>query len=193
MKLPKLRAADKYLGLYIFDFGDHAGVGFTAEEVAELLDSEKYKHGKAYKINRASPDGTMELKGVCAENFQLEAGMFFYADDPKTAKENYKRLINWAVSMAPPCRAKVHLAEYGIDKYAVAIIYPAEYDAEISRWLLDGKYKTSGAVEGGIGGVQRYYEEIPTVLERHQLFAKSVWQSRSGKELLDHVAMAVQR
>ena len=95
--------------------------------------------------------------------------------------------------MAPPCRAKVHLAEYGIDKYAVAIIYPAEYDAEISRWLLDGKYKTSGAVEGGIGGVQRYYEEIPTVLERHQLFAKSVWQSRSGKELLDHVAMAVQR
>ena len=37
MKLPKLDNPDRYKGLYIFDFGDHAGVGFTAEEVAELL------------------------------------------------------------------------------------------------------------------------------------------------------------
>ena len=41
MKLPKLERPDRYQGLYVFDFGDHAGVGFTAEEVAELLDSEK--------------------------------------------------------------------------------------------------------------------------------------------------------
>ncbi len=41
MKLPELEKAEKYVGLYIFDFGDHAGVGFTAEEVAELLESEK--------------------------------------------------------------------------------------------------------------------------------------------------------
>ncbi len=193
MKLPKLQTPEKYVGLYVFDFGDHAGVGFTAEEVAELLDSEKYKNGKVYKIHRAYPDGTMELRGVRAENFQLEAGMFFYADNPQTAQADYKKLINLAVTMAPPCRAKVHLAEYGIDKYAVAIIYPAECDDEISAWLLAGDYKTSGAVEGGISAVQRYYEEKPAVLERHQLFAKSAIESRTGEDLLAHVKMAVQR
>jgi hypothetical protein len=193
MQLPKLQKPDKYVGLYVFDFGDHAGVGFTAEEVAELLDSEKFKDGKVYKIHRAYPDGTMELKGVRTENFQLEAGMFFYADNPQTAQADYKKLISLAVRSAPPCRAKVHLAEYGIDKYAVAVIYPAEYDDEISAWLLAGDYKTSGAVEGGIGAVQRYYEERPTLLERHQLFAKSAIESRTGQELLAHVKMAVQR
>ncbi|MHC4121894.1 MAG: hypothetical protein ACYSWO_30885 [Planctomycetota bacterium] len=47
MKLPKLEDNEKYVGLYVFDFGDHAGLGFTAREVAELLESEKYKNGKA--------------------------------------------------------------------------------------------------------------------------------------------------
>ncbi len=193
MKLPKLQMPEKYVGLYIFDFGDHAGVGFTAEEVAELLDSEKYKTGKVYKIHRAYPDGRMELKGVRAENLQLEAGMFFYADNPQTAQGDYKKLINLAVRTAPPCRTKVHLAEYGTDKYAVVIIYPAEYDDEISAWLLADDYKTSGAVEGGISAIQRYYQEKPTVLERHQLFAKSTTESRTGQELLARVKIAIQR
>ena len=81
MKLPELRKPEKYAGLYIFDFGDHVGVGFTAEEVAELLESEKYKDGKVYKIHRAYPDGKLELKGVTAATFALEAGMFFYSTD----------------------------------------------------------------------------------------------------------------
>ena len=153
----------------------------------------KFKNGKVYKIHRAYPDGRMELKGVRAENFQLEAGMFFYADNPQTAHADYKKLINLAVRTSPPCRAKVHLAEYSIDKYAVAIIYPAEYDDEISAWLLAGDYKTSGVVEGGIGAVQKYYQENPTVLERHQLFAKSAIESRTGEELLAHVKKAIQR
>ena len=74
MNLPELEKPEKYVGLYIFDFGDHAGVGFTAEEIAELLESEKYKDGKVYKIHKAYPDGRLEIKGVTRETFQLEAG-----------------------------------------------------------------------------------------------------------------------
>ena len=83
MKLPKLEKPDKYVGLYVFDFGDSSGVGFTAEEVAELLESEKFQDCKAYKIHRAYPDGRLELKGVRREIFQLEAGILFYALGPK--------------------------------------------------------------------------------------------------------------
>ena len=89
MKLPELEKPEKYAGLYIFDFGDHVGVGFTAREVAELLESEKYSHGKVYKIHRAFPDGKLELKGVTVETFQLEAGMFFYSSEPDTARRDF--------------------------------------------------------------------------------------------------------
>jgi hypothetical protein len=193
MKLPKLQNSEKYVGLYIFDFGDHSGVGFTAEEVAELLESEKYKDGKVYKIYRAYPDGRLELKGVPAQTFQLEAGMFFYSSALETARGDFKKLVGLVVGTAPPCRAKVHLVKYDDDKFAVAIIYPAEYDDEVSSWFLDGQYKTSGAAEGGIEAVQRYYDYKPEILDRHQLFGKSESISRTGQELLTGLKLAVQR
>jgi hypothetical protein len=188
-----LHKPDRYVGLYIFDFGDHAGVGFTAEEVAELLESERFRHGKVYKIHRAFPDGRLELKGVPAETFQLEAGMFFYSQDVETAQDDFKRLTDLAVSVTPPCRAKVHVAKYADDKFAVALIYPAEYDHEISSWLKHADYRTAGAAEGGVGAVQLYYDAAPEVLDRRQLFGKSELQSRSGAELLASVKLAVQR
>jgi len=193
MKLPELEKPGKYVGLYVFDFGDHTGVGFTAEEVAELLESEKYKHCKVYKIHKAYPDGTLELKGMLAQTFQLEAGMFFYSSDLGTAKHDFKQLVNLAVESAPPCRAKVHLAKHNDNKFVTALIYPAEYDDEVSDWLLDGEYKTSGAAQGGISAVQRYYDYKPQLLDRHQLFAKPKYQSRTGEQLLASVKLAVQR
>jgi hypothetical protein len=193
MKMPKLQKPDKYVGLYIFDFGEHTGVGFTAEEVAELLESERYKDCKVYKIHRAYPDGRLELKGVRPEIFQLEAGMLFYSSDIETARRDFKELVNLAVRTAPPCRAKVHLAKYDDGRFVTAIIYPAEYDDEISRWLLDSEYKTCGAAEGGIEAVQRYYDVNWQVLDRHQLFGRSELVSRSGEELLSCVKLAVQR
>jgi hypothetical protein len=193
MKLPKLRNSDKYVGLYVFDFGEHTGVGFTAPEVAELLESEKHKDGKVYKIHNAHPDGKLELKGIPAQIFQLEAGMVFYSTDLKTAEHDFKQLVNLAVSTTPPSRAKVHLAKYGDDKFATALIYLAEYYDEMSRWLLDGRYKTNGAADGGTGAVQRYYDQMPEVLQRHQLFAKAPFESRTGEKLLASVKLAVQR
>ena len=177
----------------MFDFGDHAGVGFTAEEVAELLESERYKDGKVYKIHRAYPDGRLELKGVSAEKFQLEAGIFFYSRDEATARADFKRLVNLAVRTAPPCRAKVHMAKHANDEYVVALIYPAEYDDEVSSWLLEGEYRTAGEVEGGVGAVERYYQAKPEILDRHQLFGASENVSRTGEELLVATARAVQR
>jgi hypothetical protein len=193
MRLPRLEKPDRYEGLYVFDFGDHAGVGFTAEEVAELLESERYKAGKVYKIHRAHPDGRLELKGVPAEKFQLEAGMFFYSQDEKTSRADFKRLVNLAVRTTLPCRAKLQLAKYADDRYAVAMIYPAEFDDEVSSWLLAGEYRTAGEVEGGAGAVERYYDAKPQILERHQLFGASENISRTGEELLTSVARAVQR
>jgi hypothetical protein len=193
MKLPQVKNADRYVGLYVVDFGEHTGLGFTAEEVAELLDSEKLRDVKVYKIHNAYPDGRMELKGVPPERFQAEAGMFFHAADEATARDDYKRLIDLAVLQSPPARAKVHMARYDDGRWVTALIYPAEYDDEFSRWLLDGDYRTAGEVEGGIGAVTRYYGDAAEVVERHQLFGASSFESRTGAELLAATAVAVQR
>jgi hypothetical protein len=179
--------------LYVFDFGDHAGVGFTAEEVAELLDSERYRDGKVYKIYRAYPDGRLEIKGVPAGRFELESGMFFYASDEDTARGDFQRLVNLAVRAAPPCRAKVHLARCADDRLVVALIYPAEHEEEVSSWLLEGEFRTAGPAQGGVGAVQQYYQGQPDVLERHQLFGTGEDISRSGEELLACVMRVVQR
>ena len=173
MKLPQMKNADKYKGLYAVDFGDHSGVGFTAEEVAELLESERFRDIKVYKIYKAYPDGTVELKGTPAEIFQLEMGMFFYSADENQAQQDYKRLVNVAVRTAPPGRAKVHLAKYADDKFVTALIYPAEYNEEFSDWLSKADYKTAGSAEGGIKAVKRYYDADARILQQHQLFGES--------------------
>ena len=64
------------------------------------------------------------------------------------------------------------------------MIYPAEYNNEVSRWLLDGDYKTQGAAEGGFSVVKRYYQSGAEILERHQLFGRFEAISRKGEELL---------
>jgi len=193
MKLPEIKNTKKYVGLYIIDFGDHCGVGFTAREVAELLQSEKFKDIKVYKIYNALPDGKMELKGVRNETFELEIGMFFYSGDLDTAKGDFDRLITLAVQNAPPSRAKVHLAKYDDSRYVTAVIYPAEYNDEISSWLTDGEYRTAGTAEGGLDALQRYYDSKLEILEHHQLFGESTFADRSGEELLKNIKIAVQR
>jgi len=193
MKLPKLEKPDKYVGLYVVDFGESSSVGFTAEEVAEILESEKFKDCKAYKIHRAYPDGRLELKGVRRDIFQLETGMLFYSADVDTARTDYKRLVKIGVETDVPCRAKINLAKISDDKYVTALIYPAEYDDEMSRWLLEHNYKTAGQVEGGVSAVTQYYQAKPEIIERHQLWPSSTIESRTGEELLAATKIAVQR
>jgi hypothetical protein len=193
MKLPEVKNPQQYKSLYVVDFGDHSGVGFTAQEVAELLESEKFKDVKVYKIYKAYPDGRMELKGTPSEIFQLEAGMFFYESDEQSARRDFKKLISSAVGFAPPAKAKVHLAQYDAEKFVTAIIFPAELNDEFGQWLSDMDYKTSGAAEGGIEATERYYADGPQILERHQLFAAEQIESKTGAELLAATKMAIVR
>ncbi len=184
MNLPEVKNADKYTGLFVVDFGDHCGVGFVAEEVAELLESEQFTEVQIYQVHRANPDGTMELKGVNKETFQLEAGMFFYAADADTAQDDYQKLLAWSGKQLPPARCKIQLSSTD-NVHLVALIYPAEFDNAFSQWLLDGNYRTAGQIEGGTSAVQRYYDTEPVVLDRKQLWPVSSIESLHGEVLME--------
>ena len=192
MKLPEIKNADQYTGLFVVDFGDHCGVGFTAEEVAELLESEQFADVQVYQVHRANPDGTIELAGVNKGTFQLEVGMFFHANDAETAQDDYQRLLAWSDAQSPPARCKVQLADAD-NAHLVALIYPAEFDDAFSRWLLDGNYRTTGQVEGGTGSVQRYYDATPDIIERTNLWPASSIESLHGEVLMEATNRAIVR
>jgi hypothetical protein len=174
MKLPHTEQPEKYIGLYIIDFGDHSGVGYTADETAELLESEQHSEAKVYKIDRAYPDGRMELHGVTRDRFLAESGMFFHGRDEASAKRDYQQILDWSRRQPPPCRTKLQLAGTGGQAVLLALIYPAENEQEISEWLRDSGFRGDGPVDAGISQVSRYYQAGYDILAREQLWpAKS--------------------
>jgi hypothetical protein len=199
MKLPQVSQPERYRGLYVFDFGEWAALGYTAEEIAMLLESEQYRDGKVYKIHRANPDGSLELRGLSRERFQFESGLFFYRSELPAARADHEALAGLARSRPPPCRAKLQLADFGplaADerlRFAVALIFPAEYEDEIGAWLADADYQGGDLAEGGISLVTRYYEQHKTILERKQLWSQAAIPTRSREEVYANVRRAVQR
>jgi hypothetical protein len=197
MKLPDLSQPDRYRGLYVFDFGEWTAVGYSAEEIAVLLEREQYRTGKVYKIVRTSPDGQMELRGIPTERWHVESGMFFNRADLDAARADFAELQRLAETRGTPCRAFAHLADRGVAagraRYATALIYPAEYEDEMARWLLDAHYQGGDTVEGGISHVTNYQAESKTILQRQQLWSRPAIPSRSSEEVLRSVRTAVQR
>jgi hypothetical protein len=197
MKLPALDHPPSYQGLYVYDFGAWSAVGYTAEEIAVLLEDQDYRGGKVYKIHRAHPNGQMELKGVSSDRFELESGLFFYRDELSTARADFRTLCESAEETALPCRAFVQLAdrreESGSQRYVTALVYPAEYDDDVSQWLLDRNYAGGDTVEGGVSHVTDYYGESHEVIARRQLMSEAFRRSRPAAEVLASVRRAVQR
>lgn len=195
MKLPKLTDPTRYAGLYVVDFGEQTAVGYTAREVEVLLDHEEYRDCRVYKIHRAQPDGTLELKGVDARRFQVEEGMFFHRRDKERARADFEALRRLAEEVVPPCRAKLRLArtEGAEPGFVVALIYPAEYSEEIGRWLLDADYAGGDYVEGGVSHVSDFYETRCETLAREQIWGSEDGVSRSAEQVLATTHVAVQR
>lgn len=194
MRLPELESPDKYAGLYVFTFGDRTAVGYTADEIAILLESEKYADGKVYRIHRALPDGTMELQGVPRETFFKEDGLFFYRGSLDAARADFTELAALAEETRPPCRMKLHLAEIPAagHRTCTAIIFPAEYTHEVADWLNRIGYEGGDLVEGGPSQVTDYYAAGAIVVERRQLWSAAS-RSRPAEEVLATTHLAVQR
>ena len=192
MKLPQTQTPEKYVGLYVIDFGTQCAMGYTAEEAAALLETQEYAGVKVYKIYRAYPDGRMELQAVTPQRFQSESGMFFHCRDEKSGQQEYRQLLRWSQEEPPPCRAKLQLAKEA-DGMLLALIYPAEYEQEISRWLAASGFQGSGLVDAGVSQVSRYYQRNLAMVQREQLWPVESLQSRSLEELKACVGMELQR
>jgi len=195
MKLPELDNPQRYEGLYIFDFEGQIGVGYTAREIEILLESEKYRDGKVYKIHRAYPDGRLEIKGISNQVFQAESGMFFHSRDQQQAQRDYQQLLGLAQAGEFPCRAKMHLSRVQSQqetKYVVALIYPAEYEQDVSAWLLRTGYSGGESASGGTSEVADYYAHYER-MDSFQLWGVLDGTTRDAAQVLADVGRAVVR
>jgi len=193
MKLPQTEHPQKYAGLYVIDFGDQCAIGYTAEEVAILFDSEQLTHAKAYKIHRAQPDGTMDLRGITRTRFNLESGMFFHCHDQPIGQKYFQQLNDDYTEHPPPCRCQLQLAQTPQNQTLITLIYPAEYDDEMGRWLQDLNFNPPGSVDAGISQVTNYYSADCQILQKQQLWPAKSRQTRSREELLATLNLAIQR
>lgn len=195
MKLPALDNPSRYTGLFVVDFGDQTAVGYTAAEVAILMEADAYRHAKVYKIHRALADGTMELAGIAPEQLPTEDALFFSRVDASRARADFEMLKGAAEREPAPVQAKLNLARIEAAElpHVVALIYPAEFDDAMAHWLSSIDYQGGDEVEGGIRVLDRYYQSRRVILEQYPLRGTFDGVSRSAEEVLASTHLAVQR
>jgi hypothetical protein len=194
MKLPAVDDPTRFQGLYVFDFGKWTALGYTADEVALLLESEQYRDGRVYRIERVRPDGHMELRGVSRERFQLESCLSFPRCDEEAARADFAELCRLAADDPPPCRAYVHLAAAeGGPGYMTVLMFPAEYEPDVGNWLTRLDYQGGDLAEGGISHASNYYAMAKRILDRGQLAPRRDRGSRSRDEVYASIRQVVQR
>ena len=195
MNLPKLDNPSAYVGHYVVDFGSQCAVGYTAAEVAALLESERFSEVDVYRIVRASPDGGMELVGVPAARFQMEDIFLFVSRRDVEARRDFEQLCELSERETLPARAAIQLAHWSAtahERFGVAMIYPAEFEHAFSQYLLGQQYSGGEVVEAGPSVLARYRREA-TVLQRVQRWGRDDLTSRPARQVLAELDRPIQR
>ena len=194
--LPRLDDPTRYAGLYVFDFGDRVAVGYTASEIAVLLDSDEHAAGEVFKIVRAYPDGRMELKGVPGSRMRAsEDGFLFRRRDAAAARRDYEDLRALLDATPPPCPCRLDLArtDHAALPHAVALVCSGPYADEVGAWLSAAGYAGGDCVEGGIEQVAAYAGSVVERLDQHRASGRPDRVSRDPQEVLSTTHVAVQR
>ncbi len=178
-------------GRFIYELGGIKRYDCSAEDIAIWLEDPQQRGGTIYRVHRAYPDGRMEIKGVSADRWQLESGLFFYRGNLPGARADFSALSQ-AGELAPPCRCFVHLADRlsadSVSRYVTALVFPSEFEDDIADWLLERNFAGGDFVEGGISHVTNYYADPKTVLDRAQL-----WRAGSTSQPVEQAVRAGQR
>jgi hypothetical protein len=194
-KLPALSDPVRYAGLYIFDFGDHVSVGYTAEEIEYLLADPKYADGAVYKIYRAHPDGTLEIRSIEPLAWGSWTGMVFRFANRKSANEGFEHFKKISSNIQPPEDFEIILVELKGEDWPFAIVmrYKQEFEDELARWMIEIDYALGHDVEGGRSSVDEVLK-IGTEVLREQIGAVNDFRrSRSRAEVQESVDRDIQR
>ncbi len=195
MNLPPLRNPERYAGLYVVDFGDHAAVGYTADEIAMLTAEAPYRDVTVYRIHRVDPEGRVELAGVQTAELAGQEVMLFLTGDSLAAGRDFRTLRTLAADHPLPCPVRAELIDLPESGYphAVCLLYLRSASTMVSGWLTEVAFAGGEQVLGGgealaiRGSTER--EPVAAGVLPH----RAVHVSRTQEEVLSAVDRPLQR
>lgn len=193
--LPPLLDPGRYVGLYVFDFGGWASVGYTAEEIAMLLESEEHRGGHAYRIYRVDAEGRIELIGVTQDALAGESILLFaYRDDSRVA-DDFAALRRKAAELHPPQDIEMAMADIAElePPHVLALIHPRHSADAVAQWLTAIAFDGGDLAMGGgeVLGLYRGYD--PSLVARCVLQGDPAVRSRTRQQVLDAIHQPLQR
>ncbi len=195
MKIPPLKNPQRYIGLYVFDFGDWVSAGYTAEEVEILLGSSEYKNGQAYRIYRVDSQDRVELVGISPGDLLGDSMLLFASAGEDQARRDYDSLFEMARQRSLTCSVEMVLAEFseGEMAFGVGLIYPYHAEKNVSDWLLAGGFAGGESVSGGTEVLQDYRRGANKSLASCVLECAEEYKPREKDEVLRQVREPLQR
>ncbi len=194
-RLPHIPNPAAYVGLYVYDFGTHASVGYTAAEIQVLRASAEFANGEAYQIYRVHSDGTIELRGVRDALLEMREAMVFLRTDPDAATRDYSFLREAARHKPTPAEIEVTLLRsYKLDPpNAMALSYSAAVSHLVSGWLDGVGFHGSELFLVGVDAVNRLDDPSSVRIASSQLLAAFHREDRSSADVLRFTDQRLQR
>jgi len=152
MKLPPIPYPQRYIGLYVYDFGARVSVGYTAGEIRVLRESDEHRDGTAYEVYRACESGGLELRGVLDWRLTAREAMCFLRADQAAARTDYELLRRVSERDPVPCAVEMQLARLDAFEppHVTALSYAAAATSALAAWLAQHARQLGDRVTCGI-------------------------------------------
>lgn len=193
--LPPIRDPQRYAGLFVYDFGEHVSVGYTAAEIRVLRESAAHRDGIAYEIYRVDENGAMELRGAADNRLTQRESVCLLRRDGADARRDYDALREASDRNPIGCAVEMQLAKlYSFDpQHVTALSYVSSATSVVSGWLLTHASDAGDEVVGGVDEHARLVASDGVRIESCELLIKPGFRDRSADEVLAQVDRALQR
>ena len=193
--LPPIHNPQKYGGLYVYDFGEHVSVGYTAAEILVLRESEAHRGGTAYEIYRVDENGAMELRGLLDDRLTQRESICLLRRDEADARRDYETLCKASDHDPIGCAVVLQLAR--LDAFdlphVTSLSYASSATSIVSVWLLRHAAGVGDEVIGGGDAHARLAASDGARIASCELRIRSDFKDRSPHEVLAQVDRALQR
>jgi hypothetical protein len=195
MKLPAVPNPQKYAGLYIYDFGTHTAIGYTAAEIRILRESAAFRNGTAYEIYRVSAGGAFELRGATDSRLTAREAVCFLRRHEAGARKDFDALRRTAEASPVPCAVQMQLATVKDFEppHVTALLYAVAASAALSGWLEGCGLHAGDQVIGGTDVHHTFLAAEARRIDTCQLTALLDYEDRPADEVLQTTDQAVQR
>jgi len=195
MRLPAIQEPERYVGLYVYDFGTHVAIGYTAAEVGHLRSSELHRQGMAYQIYRVDEAGVLELRGVLDARLAGMEAVCFLRANPSMARRDFDTITATAAECPLPCAAELHVASLDAfhPPHVTAITYGASATDAISGWLIKHGGRLGDQVVAGLDVFMEFAGSTGERIESCHLPALLDYSDRPAQEVLQAVHQPIQR